>query len=92
MGATRLNLEIYSHTDSFKNRFRCFAFTDSYLKFQYISLYDFCDVSILKSSVHCFRVMIFKSHLSVDRIAEYKSFRTISDMCVYLETLSKSLM
>lgn len=92
MGITRLNIEIYSHTDSFKNRFRCFAFTDSYLKFQYNSRYDFCEVCIFKSSKTCYRVMMFKSHLSIDRIADYKSFRTISDMCVYLETLSKSLM
>ena len=92
MGITRLNIELYSHTDSFKNRFRCVAFTDCYLSFQFSSRYDFCSICVYKSSKTCYRVMMFKSHLSVERVAEYKSFRTILDMCVYLETLSKTLM
>lgn len=87
MGATRLNLEIRSHTVKFSNRFRLRSYTDDYLCFEYLSNTEFWSVSIIKTSAHCFRVIAYCSFLSVQRIAEYRSFRTIADMCVYLDSI-----
>lgn len=92
MGATRLNLEIYSHTMYFRKRFKVFAYTEEYLQFTYNSYYDYACVTIMKTSQKCFRVMSFISHLQVKKLAEYKSFRTIAELCVYLDTLSVSLV
>lgn len=87
MGATRLYLEILSHTVKFSNRFRMRSFTDEYLNFEYLSKSEYWSVSIIKTSAHCFRVIVYCSFMSVQRIAEYRSFRTIADMCVYLDSI-----
>lgn len=92
MGATRLNLEIYSHTMNFRKRFKVFAYTEEYLQFTYNSHYDYACVTIMKTSRHTYRVMSFISHLQVKKLAEYKSFRTIAELCVYLDTLSVQLV
>ena len=91
MGATRLNLEIYAHTLEFNKRFKVRAYTDSYLYFEALTRYDFGSIAIYRTSSKCYRVMSYRSHLQVSRYSDYKSFRTISELCVYLETFSKML-
>lgn len=87
LGANPLNFEIRSHTVKFSNRFRLRSYTDDYLFFEYVSNNEYWSVSIIKSSAHCFRVIVYCSFMSVHRIAEYCSFRTISDMCSYLDSI-----
>lgn len=91
MGATRLNLEIYCHTLDFRKRFKLRSCTDSYLYFEALTRYDFGSIAIYRTSSKCYRVMSYRSHLQVSRFSEYKSFRTIAELCVYLETFSKTL-
>lgn len=91
MGSTRLNLEIYAHTLEFNKRFKVRAYTDSYLYFEALTRYDFGSVAIYRTSKHTYRVMFYRSHLQVNRYSEYKSFRTIAELCVYLEAFSRTL-
>lgn len=90
MGASRLNFDIRSHTVKFSNRFRLRSYTDDYLCFEYLSNNEFLSVSIIQTSAHCFRVIAYCSFMSVQRIAEYRSFRTILDMCSYLDSICPS--
>ncbi|AXH75977.1 MAG: hypothetical protein [Inoviridae sp.] len=91
MGATRLNLEIYAHTLEFSKRFKVRSYTDSYLYFESLTRYDFGSVAIYRTSKHTYRVMSYRSHLQVSRFSDYRSFRTIAELCLYLETFSKKL-
>lgn len=90
MFATRLNSEICSHTLIFARKFRCRAYTDDYLFYEYINQGVYKSVSIIKTSNHCYRVIHYSSFMSVSRKSEYKSFRTIADMCVYLDFICPS--
>lgn len=87
MSATRLNLEIYSHTKYFRKMFQCRAYTDSYLFFECLSRYEYKSVAIYKTSLHCYRVMWYASYLQVRKQSGYISFRSIADMCVFLDSL-----
>ena len=88
---TRMNLEIYAHTELFRKLFKCYAYTDSYLLFQYVRENHFAVVSIYKTSPKCYRVMTYTSHCCASRESEYSSYRSIIDMCVYLEKLTERL-
>lgn len=92
MGATRLQLEIMSHTEEFRRRFRVNACTDAYIQFVALTRYDCAIANVYRTSTNCYRVMWYHSHLQVRKFSEYKSFRTISELCVYLETLSRRLV
>lgn len=87
MGATRLNLEIYSHTKNFRKLFKCRSYTDSYLFFECLSRYAYWSVSIYKTSRNCYRVMWYASYMQVRKQSGYISFRSIADMCVFLDSL-----
>lgn len=88
---TRMNLEIYAHTQQFRKLFKCSAYTDSFLMFQCVREYYFSVVSIYKTSPKCYRVMTYISHCSSSRESDYSSYRSIIDMCVYLEKLAERL-
>lgn len=90
MGATRLQLEIYAHTQYFRAKYKLKNFTNEYLFFDCVSRYLYRTVAILKTSVKCYRVIYYQSYLSVDNKCEYRSFRSIADMCVYLDTIAKA--
>lgn len=90
MGATRLNLEIYAHTKNFRKRFQCRAYTDSYLCFESLTRYEYWQITIYKSSRNCYRVMYYGSKMQVDKRCGYISFRTIADLCVWLDKLCVS--
>lgn len=92
MGATRLQLEIISHTIEFRRKFRVNACTDCYIQFVANTRYDFASATVYRTSAKCFRLMWFHSHLQVRKFSEYKSFRTFADLCLYLETLSAMLV
>ena len=89
MGATRLQLEIYSHAYTFRERFRLMRGTEYYLYFESSYKYQMRTVAIYKTSAKCFRVMYFYGNASIEFFSEYTSFRSIAALCVYLEKISK---
>ena len=90
MFATRLYLEIRSHSLNFARIFRCRAYTDTYLLYEFLNKSIYISVAIIKTSINCYRVIHYSSFMSVSRKSEYKSFRTIADMCVYLDSICPS--
>ena len=90
MFATRLYLEIRSHSLNFARKFRCRAYTDTYLFYEFLNQVSYNSVAIIKTSNYCYRVIYYSSFMTVSRKSEYKSFRTIADMCVYLDSICPS--
>ena len=90
MTGTKLNFAVRSLSKKFYNSFRLRSYTDDYLCFEYISCSEYCNVSIIKTSVHTYRVLVYCSLQSGERIAEYRSFRSISDLCSYLDSICPS--
>lgn len=90
MTGSKLNFEVRSRSKKFYNTFRLRSYTDDYLCFEYISCSEYCNVSIIQTSVHCYRVLVYCSLHSSQRIAEYRSFRSIYDLCSYLDTICPS--
>ena len=88
---TRMNLEIISHTRLFARLFKCAEFTDEYLHFKHVGRYWYATATIYKTSSKCFRVMTYTNYCTNRRSSEYKSFRSLSDLCSYLETLAEKL-
>lgn len=90
MGCTRLSLEICSHTLNFARIFRCRAYTADYLFYEFLNQVAYKSVVIIKTSNHCYRVVYYSSFMNGTCKSEYKSFRTIADMCVYLDSICPS--
>lgn len=90
MFATRMYLEIRSHSLNFARIFRCRAYTDNYLLYEFLNKFVYISVAIIKTSINCYRLIHYSSFMTVSRKSEYKSFRTIADMCVYLDSICPS--
>ncbi len=90
MGATRLISKIFSHTLHFARKFRCRAYTDDYLFYEFLNQVSYNSVAIIKTSNYCYRVIHYSSLLPFYRKSEYKSFKTIADMCAYLDSICPS--
>ena len=88
---TRMNLEIISHTRQFAKLFKCSEFTDNYLNFKHVGRYWYAIATIYKTSTKCFRVMTYTMYCTNSKNSEYKSFRSITELCNYLETLAEKL-
>ena len=88
---TRLNLEITKHTNKFSKLFKCFEYTDEYLNFKHIGRHWYAQATICMTSSKCFRVMTYTSYCTGRRHGEYKSFRSMWELCDYLETLAEKL-
>lgn len=89
--ATRLCLEIYSHVNAFRKYFQLVNTTSDYLYFKGAKRYSNATVAIYRTSCKCYRVMYYSSRLAIDCKSEYKSFRSIQDMCVWLDTIARAL-
>ena len=90
MFATRLYLEIRSHSLNFARKFRCRSYTDNYLFYEFLNQVAYYSVAIIKTSINCYRVIHYSSFMTVSRKSEYKSFSSISDMCIYLDSICPS--
>lgn len=91
MAATRLCLELYSHTVYFRDKYKLKNSACDYLYFEGVTRYCNSSVAIFRTSCKCYRVMYYKSRLSTDYVADYKSFRSIAQLCVYLDAIAKKL-
>lgn len=90
MFATRLYLEIRSHSLDFARKFRCRSCTDDYLFYEFLNQVGYKSVVIIKTSKNCYRLVYYSSFMSGSCNSEYKSFRSIADMCVYLDSICPS--
>lgn len=88
MGATRLNLEIYSHAPNFRAEFQLQFATHLFLQFRSIRRSIVKSVCICKTSSKCYRVMSYISSVRGGSRGEYVSFRSIDSLCGYLENLA----
>lgn len=88
MGATRLNLEIYAHCPKFRDEFQLQFATHLYLQFKSNRHSVVKSVCICKTSSKCYRVMSYIESVRGGSRAEYVSYRSISDLCHYLENLA----
>lgn len=87
MGATRLQLEILTHTIYFAKRFEVYCCTDVYICYQLTARYTFAQVNVYRTSAHCYRVMYFSLYANKSKKSGYISFRTIGDMCAWFDTV-----
>lgn len=88
--ANRLYSEIVSKTSDFVRKFRCVSCTDDYLFFESLNQIAYNSIVILQTSRNCYRLVYYSSFMTGSRKSEYKSFRSISDMCVYLNSICPS--
>lgn len=90
MGVTRLNSEIRSHTLNFARKFRCRAATDDCLFYEFLYPVAYKLVVIIKTSAHCYRLVYYFAFMNGPCYSKYKSFRTIADLCVFLDSICPS--
>lgn len=92
MSSNCLYLQINALTTNFRGKFRVYSYTDSYVQFVANTCSDIASVCVYRTSEKCFRVMFYHSHLQNCKVSDYKSFRTLSELCYYLDTLSFMLV
>ena len=92
MSSKCLYLQINALTSNFRSKFRVHSYTDSYVHFVANTCSDIASISVYRTSEKCFRVMFYHSHLQNCKVSDYKSFRTLSELCYYLDTLSFMLV
>lgn len=89
---TRLELEIISHAPTFAKYARCRVSTGSYLYFDVLRGNDYMTFAIYRTSAHCYRVMRYISYCGISVGTQYISFRSIQELCLYLEQTVKTVL
>lgn len=92
MSSNCLYLQINALTTNFRSKFRVHSYTDSYVHFVANTCSDIASVCVYRTSDRCFRVMFYHSHLQNCKVSDYKSFRSLSELCYYLDTISFMLV
>lgn len=88
--SNRLYSAIVSKTSVFIRKFGCVSCTNDYLFFESFNQIAYNSIVILQTSRNCYRLVHYSSFITGSRKSEYKSFRSISDMCVYLDSICPS--
>ena len=92
MGATRLQHDIIFYTDFFSRNFRVYACTDCYIQFVANARNFYACATVYKTSKTCYRVMWYQCFSQKHKFSQYKSFKTVSELCYYLDALSVKLV
>ena len=90
MSFSSINSEIVFRALNFARKFRCRSCTDDYLFYEFLNQFGYNSVVIIKTSKNCYRLVFYSSSMSGSSYSEYKSFRSIADMCVYLDSICPS--
>lgn len=90
MSFSTLNTEIVSRASNFARKFRCRSCTDDYLFYEFLNQVGYNSVVIIKTSKNCYRLVFYSSYMTGSCYSEYKSFSSIADMCVYLDSICPS--
>lgn len=72
-----------------RRKFRILASTDNYLMLASREYYHCSYVSIYRTSKNCIRVMVYI--LTAGDCSIYNTYKSVKDLCVYLDTLSSML-
>ena len=92
MAFDTLRSDILRRTGNFSRVFLSNSFTDCYVQFVAYTRTDYACVNVYRTSEKCFRVIWCHSHCQTEKFSEYKSFRSFSELCFYLDTLSYMLV
>lgn len=82
---TRMQLEILTHTERFAKRFKVMGATGDYIGYQLVGYNTFANVAVYRTSAKCYRAIGYYSRSSVRHGSFYKSFRSLSALCVFLD-------
>ncbi len=92
MALNKLYDSICSMTVFFGKRFRLCAYAGSYLQFTFNNINVYSNITLMKTSQHTFIAMIYFNILNGGKMASCMRFRSLKDMCIYLDTLSSQLV
>lgn len=92
MALNKLYDSIRSLTESFAKRFRLCACVGDYLQFSFNNITVYCNITLMKTSQHTYIAMVYLDILNCGKMASCMRFRTLKDMCIYLDTLSSQLV
>ena len=81
---------IDNYSPSVRRKFRVLASTDNYLMLASREYYHCSYVSIYRTSKNCFRIMVYL--LTSGECSLYNSYKSVKDLCVYLDILSSMLV
>lgn len=82
---------IKTHTEFFNKKFILIGSTTDSALYRHTSRYDTAYVSIYRTSTKCYRLISYYSHLSVTNKSYYYSFRSLADLCAYLDSTDNLL-
>ena len=92
MALNKLYDSICSLSVSFTKHFRLCNYTTDYLHFSFNSPDAYSTVNLIKTSQHSYIVMTYVMLVNVKKFSLCVRFRTLKDMCIYLDTLSSQLV
>lgn len=92
MALNKLYDSICSMTVSFGKRFRLCAYTGGYLQFTFNNINVYSNITLMKTSQHTFIAMIYINVLNCGKMASCMRFRSLKDMCIYLDELSSQIL
>lgn len=92
MSICSLSFDILKHTNGFSRYFVCTGVADNYAHFVAHTRTDYACVNVYRTSERCFRVIWYRSHLQTERLSKYRSFRSLTELCSYLDALSTMLV
>lgn len=80
---------IDNFSPSIRRKFRYLARTDNFVLLASREYYHYSYVSIYRTSKNCIRVMVYI--LTAGDCSFYNTYKSVKDLCVYLDTLSSML-
>lgn len=92
MAINKLYDSICSMTVSFAKRFRLCAYTGGYLEFSFNSTNVSSNITLMKTSQHTFIAISYLCIFNIGKTASCMRFRSLKDLCTYLDTLSMELV
>lgn len=92
MALNKLYDSIRSMSNSFTKHYRLCNYATDYLDFSLSTPDVYSTVNLIKSSQHSYIVMTYVMIVGVRKFALCVRFRTLKDLCIYLDTLSSQLV
>ena len=80
------------HTDFFSRVFLVKSSYGSYIQFVSNAHNFYACATVYKTSKTCYRVMWYQCFSQKHKFSQYKSFKTVTELCYYLDALSVNLV
>lgn len=81
------HLSLFEKLPLMRSYFSVFNVAENYISYQTKSRRDFCEVHIIRTSIKCFRAIVFFCIGAHGPSAEYFSCRTLRELEEYLQTV-----